>query len=202
MTQTQITEIVIATTNKGKLAEFQEIFDNVKFKSIDEVIDGGFDVEETETTFIGNATLKAKAGAKLSKQYTLADDSGIEIDALDGRPGIYSGRYLRSKEGGINGVLKELGELQEKQDQPLTKKCRFVCSLVLCDPQGEVIFHTEEYWNGNIASEARGEQGFGFDPIVLPDEYPDKTVAELGDAIKNKLSHRAQAVAKLVEFLT
>lgn len=205
MEKTQINEIIIASTNKGKLKEFEEIFNSyvqldLKFRSIDEVVSENFDVDETGSTFYENAVLKAKAGAQLSKRYTLADDSGIEITALDGRPGIYSGRYLKSPEGGINGVLQELQELEAKNGS-IDRSCRFVCHLVLCDPNGEIVFHTEEYWNGKISHEIKGEEGFGFDPIVYPDEYPDQTVAQLGEKLKNQLSHRSQAVKALASFL-
>lgn len=197
--QNKINQIVIATSNKGKLKEFQELLRDLKIISIDQVIEEDFDVEETGTSFVENALLKARAAAKLGGDYCLADDSGIEVDALDGKPGIYSGRYLRGElEDGASthGIDRMLRELQGKDN----RKCRFVCSLVLVDPQGEIVFQTEEYWNGQVADEAKGENGFGFDPIVIPDGY-EQTVAELGNEIKNQLSHRAQALDKLKKFL-
>lgn len=125
----------------------------------------------------------------------LSDDSGIEISALDGRPGIYSARYLKAH--GIEGVLKELGENPNRQ-------ARFVCHITLVNLSGDVVFETENYWSGNITHQARGTNGFGYDPIVVPNEYTveNKTVAELNDEIKSKLSHRAQALVKVLEFLT
>jgi XTP/dITP diphosphohydrolase len=206
--------IIIATSNKGKVREFGSIVErstvngqrsNLVFKTINEVYAGDFDPEETGTTFQENALIKAQAAAELLQArsntyhlspntYILADDSGIEISALDGRPGIYSARYLKAN--GIEGVLKELGD-------NLNRQARFVCHISLVNLQGEVVFETEQYWTGNITHEARGTNGFGYDPIVIPDEYSkkNKTVAELNDQIKSTLSHRAKALIKVLEFL-
>lgn len=260
MTETsqKISKIVLASTNKGKLKEFEAALlaedgsiagteKKIDFLSIDQVLSEPFDVEETGLTFKQNATLKAVAGAKLTGEYCLADDSGIEIEALDGRPGIFSGRYLKGEDLEIDldsvtdpnlrlllsaynteenkakyqklvdeylktgksqdwpvGVYRVLDEIKDKTN----RNCRFVCSLLLVDPKGEIVFSTEEYWNGTIADEARGNNGFGYDPIVCPKDFPEelaqlagKTVAELDAAIKNKLSHRAQAIQKFLSFL-
>lgn len=245
MEKSKLKTIVISTANKGKLKEFQDSFAersirNIEFRSIDQVIPTSFDVDETGSSFVANAILKAEAAAHmfgeqsninlhedLGSVFFLADDSGIEIDALNGAPGIYSGRFLRgeplpeaaiSKFGDIvryeqkdsgNQDL-DLGAATQYKDiffdvlskvqEGQSRKCRFVCSLVLANINGEIIFQTEQYWNGNLALSPRGVYGFGYDPIVIPDTY-DQTVAELGDKIKNKLSHRAQALDKLSEFL-
>lgn len=265
MEQVKLKTIVISTANKGKLKEFQDspIFKsnaNVQFRSIDQIIDESFEVEETGQTFIANATLKAKAAAGLLKEdlkngksrsglvnpnsvFFLADDSGIEIDAFAGAPGIYSGRFLRgeplpdeaqaelekvlnsqsncSQDREVNDNLPSSTELSfntkldlgaasqyadilfdilKKISKDQSRGCRFICSLVLADINGEIVFQTEQYWNGNIALNPQGIYGFGYDPIVIPDGYK-QTVAELGDEIKNKFSHRAQAINKLSEFL-
>jgi XTP/dITP diphosphohydrolase len=199
--------IILATSNKGKVREFESIAQNLIFKTINEVYAGEFDPEETGSSFQENALIKAKAAATILRSGSLrrsapqddgllilADDSGIEISALNGRPGIYSARYLKAH--GIEGVLKELGDNPNRQ-------ARFVCHISLVNLNGEVVFETEQYWTGNIAYEARGTKGFGYDPIVVPDEYKveNKTVAELDDEIKSKLSHRAQALVKVLEFL-
>ncbi len=213
-------EIILATSNKGKVREMQSIANqrakahgqviDLTLKTISEVYKGDFDPEETGSTFQENALIKAQAAAEIlrseslhhassalqnDKSLILSDDSGIEISALDGRPGIYSARYLKAN--GIEGVLKELGSNTNRQ-------ARFVCHLSLINLKGEVVFETENYWNGTIDYEARGTNGFGYDPIVVPNEYAkeNKTVAELDDAVKSTLSHRAQALNKVLEFLT
>ncbi len=196
-----MTEIIIATSNKGKVKEFASIAQGTSliFKTIAEVYTGEFDPEETGSTFQENALIKAQAAAKLLQSqshncYILADDSGIEISALNGRPGIYSARYLKAN--GIEGVLKELGDNANRQ-------ARFVCHITLVNLNGEVVFETENYWTGTITQATRGTNGFGYDPIIVPDEYKaeNKTIAELNDEIKSKLSHRAQALTKVLEFL-
>ncbi len=206
--------IIIATSNKGKVKEFESIAEyskldsknNLILKTINEVYSGEFNPEETGSSFQENALIKAQAAAKIlsgplshyapqnNEALILADDSGIEISALDSRPGIYSARYLKAN--GIEGVLRELGDNPNRQ-------ARFVCHITLVNLQGEVVFETENYWTGTITREARGTNGFGYDPIVVPDEYAkeNKTVAELDDEIKSKLSHRAQALTKVLGFL-
>ncbi len=242
MPQIQISKIVLASTNPGKLKEFKaRLLDDkgnilgsknkIEFLSISDVISEAFDVEETESSFLGNATLKAKAGSKLTGEYCLADDSGLVVEALDGRPGIYSGRYLKGEdldeaereenrvrhEKLVNhfiennksdnlciGVYRLLDEMRDKDK----RDCYFVCTLVLTDPNGEVVFKCEEHWHGDIVYKPLGVNGFGYDPIVAPKNYPEKykdlkgkTVAELDGEFKAELSHRGQAIAKLQEFL-
>ena len=226
--KTKISKIVLATTNKGKLKEFQETLSvlGIKFQSIDELAQD-FDVEETGTTFLENSILKAQAAAKLTGEYCLADDSGLEVKALNGRPGIFSGRYLKgedikeelrtedyemlkTKHADIArkyleehlydqhcfGVFRLLEEMIGKGE----RACRFVCSLVLIAPDGEIVFKTENYWEGILSNEPRGVNGFGYDPIVIP-EGMDKTISELDSETKNKLSHRAQAIEALKKYL-
>jgi len=213
-------EITICTTNKGKIAEFQEIFTNLLeadlelalnlkarkinidiFKTLSDKGIYNFDVDETENSYLANAALKAIAGAKAVQGLALADDSGIEVFALDKAPGIYSGRYLRDPERGIDGLLKEMKDIEDR-------KTRYVCALVLANENGEIIFQTEKYWYGELAYEKHGEQGFGFDPIVYPvlDEAlgevdKKRTVAELSSKEKNSYSHRFKAVKELLNFL-
>jgi XTP/dITP diphosphohydrolase len=225
-------EITICTTNQGKVAEFQEIFDNLmqanadlasglktqnfsrdSFKNLSDKGIYDFEVDETEDTYLGNAALKAIAGAKAVQGLALADDSGIEVFALNKAPGIYSGRYLRDPNKGINALLNEM---QAHND----RRVRYVCALVLAEPSGKILFQTQRYWYGELAYEKHGEQGFGFDPVVYPcldmalennlegegfitDYSIDKsrTVAELSSKEKNSYSHRFKAVQKLLKFL-
>ena len=225
-------EITICTTNQGKVAEFQEIFDNLmqanadlasglktqnfsrdSFKNLSDKGIYDFEVDETQDTYLGNAALKAIAGAKAVQGLALADDSGIEVFALNKAPGIYSGRYLRDPNKGINALLNEM---QAHND----RRVRYVCALVLAEPSGKILFQTQRYWYGELAYEKHGEQGFGFDPVVYPcldmalennlegewfitDYSIDKsrTVAELSSKEKNSYSHRFKAVQKLLKFL-
>ena len=232
-------DITICTTNQGKVAEFQEIFDNLmqanadlasglktqnfsrdSFKNLSDKGIYDFEVDETEDTYLGNAALKAIAGAKAVQGLALADDSGIEVFALNKAPGIYSGRYLRNPSKGINALLNEM---QAHND----RRVRYVCALVLAEPSGKILFQTQQYWYGELAYEKHGEQGFGFDPVVYPciedceqsldtalgndltedfiiDYSIDKlrTVAELSSKEKNSYSHRFKAVQKLLKFLS
>jgi XTP/dITP diphosphohydrolase len=215
------TEIIICSGNQGKIREFNQAAKELqlKFKTISEIINTDFDPEETEDSFYGNALLKAQAGAKLTNKFCLADDSGIEIDSFDKRPGIYSGRFLKQpnpeflKLGVFDLSQKLPSEYPKDHSQALKtvleeiknhelKTCRFVCCLVLVDPNGEEVFSHLASWEGTIADSIRGTQGFGYDPIVFPEEFPTKTIAELELEVKNKLSHRAKAIKKLVEFLS
>lgn len=192
-------DIIICTGNPKKINEFNKILElnpnlDFQFQTITK-IHPNFDVEETGETFFENSLLKAQAGAKLTNSFCIADDSGIEINALDGKPGIYSKRYLESKANGIQDVLEELKSASDRA-------CRYVCSIVLVNSFGELIFKTENYWNGELGFEIKGSNGFGFDPIVHPEEYPSKTVSELDPEIKNSLSHRAQAMSELNNFIS
>ncbi|MCE2928094.1 MAG: RdgB/HAM1 family non-canonical purine NTP pyrophosphatase [Candidatus Caenarcaniphilales bacterium] len=188
-------QIIIASTNKGKLEEFELIkklqgLDHIEFKNINDIYHGDFDVEETGSSYYENALLKAKAAAKITNKLCLADDSGIEIEALENAPGIYTSRYLKSKANGLIDVLADIGDNSNR-------KCKFICTLVLIDANGQELKHVRAEWHGLIANEIKGSQGFGYDPIVHPNEYPEKTVAELSEELKNTLSHRAKAVSKL-----
>lgn len=210
-----MTEIILATSNRGKVKELsafaKALVDKedleLRLKTINEIYNGDFNPEETGSTFAENALIKAQAavtlidGSELVRRsiantdaLILADDSGIEIEALDGRPGIYAARYF--KEHGLAGVLKEL-------DTNPNRQARFVCHITLVNLNGEVVFETEQYWHGTITHQARGNNGFGYDPIVVPNEYinENKTVAELDDKVKNTISHRAKAFSLVVEFL-
>ena len=191
-------DIVICTANPGKIKEFKQIIElnpdiKVNFKAIADMVED-FDPEETGTSFLENSLIKAQAGAALTNSYCIADDSGIEISALDNKPGIHSKRYLAAKE---NGVLDVLEELKDAKD----RSCRYVCSIVLVDAQGKKVFETQNYWEGRVGFEAQGANGFGFDPIVHPNEKPDITVAQLESQEKSRLSHRAKAMQNLANFL-
>ena len=165
--------IVIATTNAGKLKELKELAQ--ANKGIEFVLaPPGFDVEETGQTFEENAIIKASAAAALTGLLSLADDSGIEVDALDGRPGIYSARYCEGSDA--DRRVKLLQELQSVPEP--SRGAAFVCAMAVCVPTGQAIFKTTTRWTGRVGFEERGANGFGFDPIfVLPER--NQTAAEI-----------------------
>jgi XTP/dITP diphosphohydrolase len=187
--------IVIATTNPGKLKEFKEIAQGkstVEFLLAPE----GFSVDETGKTFEENAILKARSAAESTGLIAIADDSGIEVDALNGRPGIQSARYCDGDDR-----ARRLKLLEELKDVPEVRRgAAFVCAMAVCVPTGQTVFKTTARWPGRIGLEERGENGFGYDPVF---ELSDlgKTSAEISSQEKNKLSHRAQAFESVLNFL-
>lgn len=191
--------LLLATTNEHKLDEFRTIFRNLPFTLLslrDVQLD--MDVEETGTTFAENAILKARAYAQVSQMLTLSDDSGIEIDALGGAPGVYSARFAgreTSYEERFRLIFERLRDVS-----PSERTARFRCAIALAEPSGymRVVEGTIE---GVIAENARGENGFGYDPIFLVPEL-GKTTAEMSPAEKNQISHRgraAEAARRLLE---
>ncbi|MBQ1612376.1 MAG: RdgB/HAM1 family non-canonical purine NTP pyrophosphatase, partial [Alphaproteobacteria bacterium] len=154
------------------------------------------DIEETGKTFEENAKLKANAISLKCGLPCLADDSGLCVDALGGRPGVYSARYAPNRDfkKGMEMLLKEIDDSGYKN-----RKAHFSCFMALANPnQKTKIF--EGRVNGTIAEKPQGNGGFGYDPIFIPEGY-DKTFAELGDNIKNKISHRSRALEKLIKEL-
>lgn len=191
-------ELIIATKNAGKAKEFQQFFAqlHIRVKSLLD-FDDLPDVEETGTTFAENARLKAETIAELLDMPVLADDSGLEIDALQGRPGIYSARYAgvdKDDEANIRKVLEEM------QSVPMEKRtARFVCVLALAEKGKETVI-TEGYCEGKIALHPAGENGFGYDPIFIPEGYTN-TLAELNPSVKQEISHRRHAMDQLQALL-
>jgi XTP/dITP diphosphohydrolase len=178
-------EIVIASRNKGKIAEIQQIFADLPLKlhTLADFPDAP-EVEETGKTFAENARLKAVSAARASNLWALADDSGLEVDALGGKPGIHSARYSGSSDEKNNEKV-----LRELEDVPDAKRTgRFRAAMALAESEGAV--------EGLIARELRGSAGFGYDPLFLLPEF-GQTMAELGLEIKNRISHRAVALRRL-----
>ncbi|MET4567085.1 XTP/dITP diphosphohydrolase [Bacillus subtilis] len=191
-------EAIIATHNPGKVKEFKEILEprGYDVKSLAEI---GFteEIEETGHTFEENAILKAEAVAKAVNKMVIADDSGLSIDNLGGRPGVYSARYAgeqKDDQANIEKVLSELKGIEKEQ-----RTARFRCALAVSIP-GEETKTVEGHVEGYIAEEPRGEYGFGYDPIFIVKDK-DKTMAELTSVEKNKISHRADALKKLSKLL-
>lgn len=193
-------ELVIATSNLGKVREIREVLKDFKIL-IRTLKDYPFvsPPEETGKTFFENALLKAKYYAENLKKVCLADDSGLEVEALDGAPGIYSSRFA-GEEGNDQKNIQKL--LKLLNGVPLEKrKARFVCVTVVATPEGDYI-KAEGVWEGLIGFEPKGSLGFGYDPVFLVPEYNyQKTAAELPLEIKNKLSHRGKALENLKKLL-
>ncbi len=185
--------IVVATTNAHKVGEYRKLLadQNVELKSLLDY--PGFpEVEENGETFAENAAIKALAACKYCDVPAFADDSGLEVEALGGRPGVYSSRYADSDPERIAKLLKELEGCENR-------KARFVCAISIAF-NGEVIETFEGEVRGTITLEPKGEGGFGYDPVFLPDGY-DQTFGELPPDVKNKISHRAMAFKKAMEFV-
>jgi XTP/dITP diphosphohydrolase len=189
-----INELIFATNNHHKLSEIQSLIgDNFAIKSLRQ-IGCTEDIPETAPTLEGNALLKAQYVYNTFGKNCFADDTGLEIESLDGRPGVFSARYATDGhdfEANIDKVLEELTEVKNRK-----ARFRTVIALIL---DGSVHYF-EGIVTGEIISERKGIKGFGYDPVFLPDGY-DRTFAEMPLPEKNKISHRARAVNKLVDFL-
>ncbi len=191
-------KLLLATTNLHKLEEYRAIFADVPFQLLSlRDIQLDMDVEETGTTFAENAELKALAYARASGLPALADDSGLEIDALGGAPGIYSARFAGRETPYTERFRLILAQL--KGLPPQQRTARFRCAITIAEPSG--LYRTVEGVEEGIIAEApRGEHGFGYDPIFFVPEL-GKTNAELSPEQKNRISHRGQAAAKARELL-
>ena len=187
----KIIKILVGSTNKNKKDEISKIIDELPVKiSYLNDFDDVPEIVEDGLTFKDNAIKKASGLAKWCNTLTLADDSGLEVVALDNRPGVYSARYAgenASNEMRIEKLLKEMQPFSGKD-----RKARFKCAIALADPQ-KTLFVVEAECDGIITKEPRGSNGFGYDPVFFFPEH-DKTFAELAPETKNKISHRAKAL--------
>lgn len=198
-----MSKIVLATGNQGKVKELAHLLAE---QSIEIVPQSEFDVSEvaeTGTTFVENAIIKARHSAKITGLPAIADDSGLEVDALSGAPGVYSARYAADiTEGEVtddDNTNKLLTALANTPDELRT--ARFHCVLVYMKHENDptpLICHG--IWEGTISKSKQGEQGFGYDPVFWQNDL-QMSSAQLSREVKNKLSHRGQALAKLVEKL-
>ena len=188
-------KITLASSNKHKVQEINEIVKSSYPELQIEFIlpPDGFDPVEDGTTFEENSYIKARAAWELSKSWVLADDSGLCIDALDGKPGIYSARYAETPALRIERVLREMDGIENRN-------AHFSCAMTLINPKGEVEFKFEGVCRGKIIDSAKGTNGFGYDPIFLPDGYK-QTIAELTEEEKNKISHRGNALRAVLEYI-
>jgi XTP/dITP diphosphohydrolase len=199
MTETLPTELLIATRNRGKLTEIRELINHLPLalKSLPD-FPHTTEVEETGATFEENASLKAMAYALQTGLWSLSDDSGLEVYALGGAPGVYSARYAGPEASDSERVELLLKELARTGD-PL-RSARFVCAVSISDPKGRIVNLSEGVCDGRIAFHPRGEGGFGYDPVFIPDGY-EQTFGELSSEIKGLISHRARALAATRDFL-
>ena len=191
-------QIVLATKNKGKIKEFSRLLADVEVEIL------GMDsfphivpVEETGATFAENAILKAEQVANETGLIAIADDSGLVVDCLDGAPGVYSARYAGDHGDDKANNLKLLAVMKNIPTD--RRQGRFHCAIAISQPGGQTIV-VEDVCQGCIAYKEEGDNGFGYDPLFIPDGFK-KTMGQMEQDEKNKISHRAKAVAKAVATL-
>jgi len=192
--------IIIATNNEGKVSEIKhylkdfnfKIYYLKDFKNVPEIVEDGKDFRE-------NAIKKAKIISETFNKLSLADDSGLEVDFLGGKPGVFSARYSGIDATDKSNRVKLLSELSQAKDLK-DRSARFVCHLVLWDPIKGLIFETDGVCEGNIGFKEVGDGGFGYDSIFIPKGF-DKTMAQLSKDEKNEISHRGKALKNFVKFL-
>lgn len=193
-------KLVLATRNSGKvreISEMLEVHNEIELLSLNDY-PGAPDVVEDGITYEENAIKKAATLAEYTGHLTLADDSGLEVDFLHGVPGVHSARYAGENASDQDRIAKLLGALQDVPDDQ--RSARFTCVVAIAAPlsESEIVRGVCE---GHISHMPRGETGFGYDPVFVPMGY-DKTFAELGDNIKNQISHRAKALDKAIKLLS
>jgi XTP/dITP diphosphohydrolase len=193
-------QLIIATNNQGKVKELQDLLKDTGIELVTPAQIGiDLDVAEDGHSYAENAAKKAVAFARASSLVSLADDSGLEVDALDGAPGLYSARYGSPNGGKLSDAERRAFLIKNLQDKPRPWTARFHATIAVAVPNGETHL-AEGFCEGEIISEERGTGGFGYDPIFLLSEL-GKTMAELSMEEKNRLSHRARAVINAKEVL-
>ena len=202
-------KIVLATSNKHKVQEINDIVNNslplleerggvrcqqVHDSGIEFILPPeGFDPVEDGETFEENSRIKALAAWEISKNWSLADDSGLCIKALGGKPGIHSARYAETPQKRIERVLNEMQGIKERDAE-------FVCAMTLVNPEGKVVFSCKGICEGSITEKPAGVNGFGYDPIFLV-KGDKRTMAELSEEEKNQISHRSRALNQIVDYM-
>ncbi len=192
-----MTKLVVATHNKGKKKEIAQMLHDLPIEvlmldDLEQVIP---EPSETGVTYEENALIKAKYTGDLAQLVTLADDSGLEVEALPGELGVRTARYAAGTDSDRN--IKLLHALEGKAN----RNAKFVCCMVIYDPVAKTSMNFFGEMSGSIAHETRGNEGFGFDPVFIPQGY-QQTFAELGSEEKNTISHRAKALQKVKAYLT
>jgi len=192
-------ELLVATRNAGKLREVRSLLSDlpIHLLSLSE-FPATTEVEETGETFAENAALKAKVYATQTGRLTLADDSGLEVDALGGAPGVFSARYAGAGASDAERNARLLAELARSADT--SRLARFICCIAIADAEANIVNISTGICQGHIANEPRGANGFGYDPLFIPDGHA-QTFGELSQEIKQQLSHRARALVNARAFL-
>ncbi len=189
------TKLLVATNNKGKIAEIKRLLDipGVELLTATEAgLPDSFDVEETGTTFEENAVLKAVQYAQATGLLAIADDSGMEVAALNGQPGIYSKRFAGENATDAERIAFLLSKLENVPDEK--REARFVAAVALAGPQGDLLETRRGICEGYILRESRGTSGFGYDPVFAVVEAQGRTLAELSGPEKDAVSHRGNAI--------
>ena len=186
-------QIVLASSNKHKVQEINDIVKSLNIPVEFILPPDDFDPEENGTTFEENSYIKAKAAWDITKNWVLADDSGLCIDALEGKPGIFSARYAETPALRIERVLNELKGIKNRN-------AHFSCAMTLLNPEGEIAYKVQGICEGAIIEETRGTNGFGYDPIFLV-KGDTRTMAELSEDEKNQVSHRFDALRQILEYI-
>ena len=189
-------KIILASNNKGKISEISQILSPLGYEVVS-MRDAGFDmdIEENGTTFSENAAIKARAVFDITNTSVIADDSGLEVEYLNGAPGVYSHRYAGEDATDEDRYRKLLKELENVPDEK--RKAAFVCAICYIDENGRESFVTGRV-SGRIGYEPKGENGFGYDPVFM---YDERSFAEISAEEKNRISHRADALRQLCELL-
>lgn len=189
-------KIVFATGNAHKLEELREITELVTGDTgfIDfSTPPKPFDPDENGTTFEANSLIKAREANRLTGMMTLADDSGLCVEALDGRPGLHSARYAPTQDEKIEKLLAEM-------EGKTNRRAKFVCAMTLLDENGEILAVERGECHGEISLKHAGTNGFGFDPVFIP-TGENRTLAQMSDVEKNRISHRANALKNIINYL-
>ena len=192
-------ELLIATRNTGKVKEIEELLADlpVTLRSLEDFANLP-EPAETGSNFTENAALKAAYYALKTGLHAIADDSGLEVEALGGAPGIFSARYAGAHATDGEKIEKLLRELERTADK--NRAARFVCAIALADETGRIIYTTEGICSGRIASAPSEKNGFGYDPVFIPENFSN-TFGELSSGAKRKISHRSRAIRKIIAFL-
>ena len=190
--------LLVATRNEGKLRELRALLaiPDLQLETLAQHPLIG-DLEEIGVTFEANARAKAIHAARRAGMLALGEDSGLEVDALGGAPGVYSARYSGAHGDDSANVAKLLQQLAHADN----RRARFVCAVAIAEPDGEVTATARGACEGAIALAPRGQAGFGYDPVFLPDGAPGRTMAELNQDEKAAISHRGQALRRIAPFL-
>ncbi len=186
-----VMKIVFATGNAHKLQEINEIAQGTDIEFV--LPPQGFEPVENGETFEENSLIKAREAARLSGMISLADDSGLCVEALNGAPGIHSARYADTAQARIDKLLYAIKNANNR-------KAKFVCAMTLVDEGGNILFQTRGECHGDIAKEQSGLNGFGYDPIFIV-EGTSKSMAQMSEEEKNEISHRGRALRKILELL-